>query len=133
MSAEGVKYVRHAPARPILVFDAECNFCKYWAKRWKNLSAHGGECIALQDAEVHVRFPEISRKELERAVHLIDEDGRIYLGAEAVFRFRAKNPKRRFLLDLYIHSRIFAAISGWIYSLVSHNRTFFSWIWGTHA
>lgn len=122
-----------APSQPVLVYDADCNFCKYWAARWRRDTRHGGECVALQDRKMAERFPEIPGKELERAIHLIDTDGSVYAGAEAVFRFRAKNPDHQLLLRLYGGSRTFARVSDAIYHLVSHHRSFFSRIWGTHA
>ncbi|HEV2319999.1 MAG TPA: DCC1-like thiol-disulfide oxidoreductase family protein [Verrucomicrobiae bacterium] len=124
--------VKKAPARPILVYDADCNFCRYWARRWREDAANRGECISLQDGELGKRFPEVPRKEWEQAIHLIDTNGTVYAGAEAVFRFRARNRHHRTLYKLYARSRVFAAISEVIYRFVSHNRPFFSWIWGTH-
>ena len=78
------------------------------------------------------RFSEDPRKEWERAIHLIDTNGTVYAGAEAVFRFRARDRNHRTLFKLYSRSKILAAISEGIYRFVSHNRPFFSWILGTH-
>lgn len=122
---------KKAPLRPILVYDADCNFCRYWVRRWQKDAAETGDCIPLQDGRLSIQFPEISRKEWEKAIHLIDRTGAVYSGAEAVFRFRAMDPRHRLLLKLYCSSKIFSAFAESVYRFVSRNRSFFSWIWGT--
>jgi predicted DCC family thiol-disulfide oxidoreductase YuxK len=122
-----------APSRPLLVYDADCNFCRYWAARWSEDASHNGQCIPLQDDRLAARFPQIPRKEWENAIHLIDTDGEVYSGAEAVFRFRAQNPRHRTLFQWYARSRWFAAIAESVYHIVSRHRSFFSGICGTHS
>jgi len=125
-------HVEKAPTRPTLVYDADCNFCRYWVARWREDADYRGECVPFQNPKVASRFPEISRKEWEKAVHLVDTTGRVYSGAEAVLRFRSKNPRHEILLSLYENSRTFRKFSEAVYIAVSHNRPFFSRIWGTH-
>ena len=127
-----VRYVKNPPARPILVYDDNCNFCRYWARRWREDAAWRGECISLQDGQLVSRFPEIPRNEWEKEIHLVDATGVVYAGAEAVLRFRGKNPNHRVLLKMYRHSTTFAFASETAYRVVSDHRPFFSRIWGTH-
>ena len=87
-------------------------------------------CISFQEGQLATRFPEISPAEWEKAIHLVDTNGHVYAGAEAVFRFRGESPKHRLLLRLYVYVRPFAFISEAVYRMVSHNRSFFSWICG---
>lgn len=120
------------PPKPLLVYDGECNFCKYWATRWKKAAEGRVEFTPLQDRHLEIQFPEIPHSEFERAIHFIDDDGAVYSGAEAVFRCRGKNLRQQLLLRFYIRSHLFAKISEFVYHCVSRHRAFFSWIWGTH-
>jgi len=124
--------VAKPPPKPLLIYDGECNFCKYWAARWRKSAEGRVDFTPLQDRQLEIQFPEVPQSELERAIHFIDDDGAVYLGAEAVFRSRAKSPKSQLLLRLYQRSRVFAKISELVYHFVSQHRSFFSWIWGTH-
>jgi len=119
------------PTKPILVYDGDCNFCRYWASRWKQKAGNETECIALQDGQIASRFPEIPHREWESAVHLIDTTGAVYSGAEAVFRFQSRSPAHRLLLKLYVKSKVFAALCEAVYMLVARNRSVVSWVWGT--
>jgi len=29
--------VAHPPARPLVVFDGDCGFCRYWLARWRRV------------------------------------------------------------------------------------------------
>jgi hypothetical protein len=71
------------------------------------------------------------------AVQLVEPDGCVYGGAEAVFRALAKHPHEGWLLDWYEHSTVFAHASEWGYRVVARYRTFFSALtrlgWGRHV
>ncbi|MGH7978529.1 MAG: thiol-disulfide oxidoreductase DCC family protein, partial [Limisphaerales bacterium] len=69
-----VTRVQTAPPKPILVYDADCNFCRYWAKRWRQDAQQRGECVSLQEVKSQSRFPDVPPKEWEKAIHLVDID-----------------------------------------------------------
>src|SRR5882724_9890189 len=91
-----------APAdttKPLLIWDADCNFCRKWIGRWRLLTGDRVEyatSIAVAD-----RFPGIPREEFARSVQLVETDGKIYRGAEAVFRALAHAPGRGWALAAY--------------------------------
>ena len=60
-----------------------------WLARWRGRFGDVVEPIPLQDPAVAVRFPQIPRQQLERAVHLIAPDGEVFRGAQAVARMAA--------------------------------------------
>ncbi len=60
-----------------------------------------------------VRFPEVPRGQFETAVQLVEQDGQVYGGAEAVFRALAHNPQKEWLLDWYERSPVFARATEW--------------------
>lgn len=118
--------------RPLLVYDGNCGFCKYWIERWKHVTGNRVEYAASQD--VGHQFPEITPEQFETAVIFIDVDGRVTTAARAVF-------------DAYAHAP-FGAWPGWLYEkipglapaceasyrFVASHRAIFSsvtrWLWG---
>jgi predicted DCC family thiol-disulfide oxidoreductase YuxK len=125
------------PPKPLMVYDGDCNFCTLWIRRWQQLTGDKVEYLPAQDPRVRRQFPEIPGKEFDTAVQLIETDGTVYSGAEAVFRTLAQNPARSRLLRTYESSPAFMGFTEWAYRLVAQNRTLFSrltrWFWGRHV
>src|SRR6476646_326850 len=67
-----------------MVYDGECSFCKLWIARWREITAGAVEYEPLQDSAA--RFPEVPRADFERAVKLIETDGKVFSGAAAIYR-----------------------------------------------
>lgn len=124
--------VASPPPKPLLIYDGDCNFCKYWVARWRKITGERVDFLPLQSEELARRFPEVPRSELETAVHLIEPDGEVFSGAEAALRSRAQNPRHQMLWNFYRRSRFFSALAEFVYHHVSRHREFFSWLWGTH-
>jgi predicted DCC family thiol-disulfide oxidoreductase YuxK len=114
------------PAKPLMIFDGDCNFCIFWIRRWQRRIGDRLECLPFQDPQIAARFPEIPREQFEAAVQLILTDGMVYSGAEAVFRSRALHPDRQRLLKWYERSRAFARMADCSYRFVAKHRMFFS-------
>src|SRR5579862_8711833 len=125
------------PAKPLMVYDGDCNFCTLWIRRWQQLTGDRVDYLPAQDPDIATRFPEIPREQFNTAVQLIETDGSVYAGAEAVFRTLARSPNRQWPLRAYENSPAFADITESAYGLVARNRTFFSrltrWFWGRHV
>ncbi len=118
-------------SKPILVYDNACDFCRYWIARWQHVTGDRIDYAPYQ--EVASQFPEIPISAFENSVQLIQENGTVVGGAEAVLR--ALN--RGFLLWCYYHLPGFAKVSETFYRLIAQHRPFFSamtrWLWGTHT
>ena len=71
---------------PSLLLDGDCGFCRYWVNRWKARSGDRIEFLPYQEASD--RFPFLREKDLAEAVHPVEVDGSVLLGAAAVFRTR---------------------------------------------
>jgi len=132
MSATAANTVLEAPARPVLIFDGNCHFCRRWIERWREVT---GDVIAYEPfQEAAERFPEIPRQAFERAVHFIETDGTVHRGAAAVFRSLGQKPGGSWLLWGYQHVPGFAAITETAYGLVARNREIASFctrrLWG---
>ncbi|MFL6519549.1 MAG: lipase maturation factor family protein [Chthoniobacterales bacterium] len=122
--------VSNPPEKPLLIFDGDCHFCRRWIERWRGLTAGAVEYAPFQ--EVADRYPEIPREGFEQAVHFIDADGRVYRGAEAVFR--SLGSRAGGWCWCYEHVVGFAAISEGAYAFVARRRRFASFftrlLWG---
>lgn len=93
--------------------------------------------LPFQEPQIAARFPEIPREQFDTAVQLIETDGAVFSGAEAVFRALAKNARRRWALRGYERSLAFAQVAERAYEFVATHRTGFSrltrWLWGRHV
>ena len=83
--------VANPPRSPLLIFDGDCSFCRYWVDFWKDLTGDAVEYAASQ--EVASRFPEISPESFRQSVQFVLPDGSVHGGAEAVFRSLAFTPR----------------------------------------
>ncbi len=135
-SVRSIVRVASPPAKAVMVYDGDCNFCSLWVHRWQRTTGDHLDYLPFRDPSVAVRFPEVPRGQFETAVQLVEPDGGVYGGAEAVFRALALNPHEGWLLDWYEHSPVFAHASEWGYRLVARHRGFFSGVtrlgWGRH-
>src|SRR5580698_2812763 len=89
------------PPKPLLIFDGDCQFCRLWICRGRQITRESVDYQPSQTPEIACQFPEIPPEQFARAVQLIDLDGRVYSGAEAVFRTIAVNPKYGWPLHIY--------------------------------
>ncbi len=112
--------VASPPAKPLLVFDGDCTFCRTWIARWQQTT---GDRVEYRTS-AEVSFPEIPAEQFRESVVLIEPDGSVFTGARAVFRTLNKE-------HLY---RPIATPAEAAYGLVARNRAFFSrltrWLWG---
>src|ERR1700677_816356 len=118
--------VGNPPERPLMVFDGDCGFCRYWIARWRHATADKVDYEPSQ--EVASRFPEIPRDAFDSAVQFIEPDGSVTSGADAVFRALEYAPKKSPLLGLLRKVPGFDAVARLFYRLVASNRTFFSFL-----
>ena len=105
-----------------MIYDGDCDFCSLWVHRWQHATGDRLDYLAFQDPRVAARFPEVPRGQLETAVQLIETNGRVYGGAEAVFRALAHNPHGDWLLNRYERSPVFARVTEWGYRLAARHR-----------
>ncbi|MBI1909659.1 MAG: DUF393 domain-containing protein [Deltaproteobacteria bacterium] len=101
------------PEKPVLYFDDMCHLCRCSVQRWQRATGNRIDYL-----------PSPTRLE---AVQLVESDGKIYNGAEAVFRVLSYAPgwKRNFLKS-YERFYIFATTSEWFYRVVARHRKLFS-------
>jgi predicted DCC family thiol-disulfide oxidoreductase YuxK len=112
-------HVPNPPLKPVLVFDGDCSFCELWVARWREETGDAVDYEPLQEAAL--RFPEVPREDFERAVKLIEPDGRVWSGAAAVYRSLGAGgrPLNRWSYD---HVPGFASASESVYGFIAGHR-----------
>jgi predicted DCC family thiol-disulfide oxidoreductase YuxK len=118
--------------KPLMVFDGNCGFCKYWVIRWKKISGLGVEYKSYQ--EVAVMFGDIPENDFKQAVRYIDVDGRVFNGPDAAYITYFKKDKAKFLHQWYADKSWFMSMSDYAYQFVADNRNTMSkitvWMFG---
>jgi predicted DCC family thiol-disulfide oxidoreductase YuxK len=109
-----------------MIYDGDCNFCKFWVIRWRRSTAGRVEYLRSQDPLVAGRFPELARERMDNSVQFIETDGKVYNGAEAVFRSLAYSWIRGWPMWLYRKVPGMAPLTEWGYRFVARHRTGFS-------
>jgi predicted DCC family thiol-disulfide oxidoreductase YuxK len=71
-------------ARPTLIFDGECRFCRRWVARWRRQTGYRVHYVPYQ--KVGGRFPQLRREDFENAIQFVNPDGSARSGADAVTR-----------------------------------------------
>src|SRR5882762_2007830 len=112
--------VANPPPKPLLIWDGECHFCRRWIERWREITRDNVDYEISQN--VADKFPEISREQFQRSVVLIETDGAVFTGAEAVFRSLRCRSSKRWLAWSYYHLPGFAPITEGFYKFIAMNR-----------
>jgi predicted DCC family thiol-disulfide oxidoreductase YuxK len=110
----------YSKRKATIFFDDECAFCRRWIRRWQKITR---DKIAYVPCREHfARYPQAVKDQCERSVLLIVPGGKIYFGAEAVFRALALAGRYRFLFWFYARSKIFSHVSEAAYRWVARHR-----------
>jgi predicted DCC family thiol-disulfide oxidoreductase YuxK len=109
------------PAKPLLVFDGDCGFCRYWVRYWQRLTGDAVAYAPYQD--VAPRYPQIPVDAFRRGVQYI-ANGKVASNAEASFRVLSHGGKGLWLA-LYRHFPGFEDFSELAYTVISTHREFF--------
>ena len=124
--------VSNPPSKPLLIWDGDCDFCRLWIERWREMTADKVDYTTYQQAGD--RFHEISPEQFNRSLVLIQSDGTVFFAAEAAYRSLASHRSREWLAWGYDHVPGFAAVSETAYGFIARHREFASAItrllWG---
>ena len=107
----------------MLVYDADCGFCVYWARYWQKLTADAVRFQPYQEAGP--QYPQIPPADFQRAVQYLTPDGQRASAAEASFLTLSHARGKGFWLTLYKKLPGFAAIAEWIYAFIAAHRSAF--------
>ena len=124
--------VSNPPPKPLLIWDGDCDFCRLWIERWREMTAGKVDYTTYQEAGD--RFPEIPPEKFNRSLILIQPDGTVFFAAEAAYRSLANRRSREWLAWSYDHLPGFSAVSETGYGFIARHRKFASAItrllWG---
>ncbi len=109
-----------SPRLATLVYDGDCNVCRYWVAYWQELTH--GRVVFRAYQEAAADFPAIPSEAFQRAIQLIEPDGRVYSGAAATFRVLRHAPGRTAWWWCYSHLPGVAAMSEWAYAFLARRR-----------
>ena len=109
--------------KPMMIWDGECGFCKYWINNWKSKTGNSIDYRTFQ--EVAQQFKDIPIKEFKKASRLIEVDGYVYSGPDSAFRsFQYfKKPSLR-PHRWYSRYKLFSFLSDHTYNFIAKNRSF---------
>jgi predicted DCC family thiol-disulfide oxidoreductase YuxK len=108
------------PGKPLLIFDGDCGFCRFWIDRWRSVTGNRLDYDTFQEAGS--RFPEIPVEQFRRAVALVLPSGEAFSGAEAVVRALAEVPGRGRGRWIYEHVPAARAVTDAIYRGIADHR-----------
>lgn len=110
----------HDP-RPVLIYDGDCAFCRYWVAYWQALT---GARVRYEPYQwVAADYPGIPEAEFRRAVqYAVPGEARVASGAEASLRVLAQAPGHGAGWWLYRHLPGFAAVAERAYAAVAGHR-----------
>ena len=109
--------------KPILIYDGDCGFCRRWIFRWKSLTRDAVDYAPYQ--EVQKEFPGITLKQFQSSVQLVEPNGEITSGAEAVYRTLAYAQKK-WPYWMYRNVPGCRPLSEGFYRIIARNRSTFS-------
>ncbi len=75
------------PARSVVVYDGECPFCLKQVERMKRRDTAGAfEYAPRQSEGLEQRFPKLAEGDFNSGMRLVNRDGSIEVGADAVYQ-----------------------------------------------
>lgn len=117
-----IERTAYAPKKkPLLIWDGNCSFCAYWVARWEMMTGDNIDYEPYQTA--HNRIEDIRLRRFQEAARLIEPDGTVYNGAEAVYRSLTYGKGWGWLYTFYEMSGSFRALSDQGYQWIANNRS----------
>src|SRR5450631_148441 len=71
--------VASPPGKPLLIYDGDCSFCRYWIRRWKQMTGEKVDYLPSQDMRVPAEFPEIPTEQFGQPVIREQTGGRSWV------------------------------------------------------
>jgi len=118
--------------KPMMVFDGNCGFCKYWIVKWMKITKLTVDYKPFQ--EIAHEFKDIPLDYFKSAVRYIDLNGKVTSGPDAAYITYYNQEKVAFLHRWYLEKKWFQRISDLAYQWIADHRDFMSkisiWLFG---
>ena len=76
-----------SPQRPVVIYDGECPFCTKQIRKMKSRDDRDAfEYVPRQTEGLERRFPVLAEADFNTGMRLLDTDGAVHVGADAVYR-----------------------------------------------
>lgn len=109
------------PGHDVILFDGHCRLCLGAAKQFERLlGGSGSELRSFREEGVLAAFPGISLERCEQKMQLVQADGRVFEGAEAVVRALGRGRLGRLLFVYYVPG--LRQVADWLYGLIARHR-----------
>ncbi len=109
------------PGHDVILYDGHCRLCRGAAGRFERLlGSSGTELRSFREEGVLAAFPGLSPERCEKAMQLVQADGRVFEGAEAVVRALGRKPPGWPLFVYYVPGP--RQVVDWLYGLVARYR-----------
>jgi predicted DCC family thiol-disulfide oxidoreductase YuxK len=109
------------PGHDVILYDGHCRLCRGAARQLAQLLGEKGtELRSFREEGVLAAFPGISLERCEQAIQLVQGDGRVFEGAEALVRALGRRPLGRLLFVYYVPG--LRQVADWLYGLVARYR-----------
>lgn len=108
----------NGPPMTVIIYDGECNFCRRQVGRVRRRAREGQfEYLPRQTPGLEQRFPAIADADFDSGMRLVEPDGRIRVGADAIHAISRRLPVYRRLAWIYRIpglNALFRAAYAWI-------------------
>ena len=113
-----------ASRAPVLIYDADCGFCRAWIARWQRGTGDRVRYVPFQHPGI-LRRTGVPRRDARRAAQLVEADGRRHRGAPAMLRalLRARSPWLRAAARLGLAPGVRLVANAAYRFIASHRRT----------
>ncbi|HEU4828119.1 MAG TPA: DUF393 domain-containing protein [Gemmatimonadales bacterium] len=72
-------------ARPVLLYDGKCAFCRTWVERIRRWDRRNRiELLPASERSLLADLPNLSDEAVDAAMHLVLPDGRVFRGGRAI-------------------------------------------------
>ncbi len=107
-----------------MIWDGKCGFCRFWVEKW---AARLKGQVDFKPSQEFENLPNgVTREDVESAVILVEPNGHVSKGAEAVFRTLSMGEGTKWPLTAYESIPGARTLSDVAYKVVASNRPFFS-------
>lgn len=111
------------PAKPVIIYDGECNFCLSGIRRIRDRDqADQFLYTPRQTQDLLGLHPQLAEIESNSGMRLIDQSGKVHCGADAVYQIYRRIGKYRYITWIYLVPIIRTLLKG-IYLIISKNRS----------
>lgn len=70
---------------PLILFDSECDLCVRFKQTFERLPGSSQfHFVSLHDEDIYEAYPSLNKEECAEVVHLLDHNGEIHQGSEAI-------------------------------------------------